>query len=617
MVNPDAVVRATQAHWEGNYSLSTTPKLKDAWRIIVQTFNATIEGTTANNWQVIPAPTGTGKTTIVAQYCARLRADNQPGVLIVSRTKAQANEVALQINEASHNPVAVAAHTDNEVEQSKQTAAPVLVVTHQAFKNAIKEKGKSSHRLTRWERLHQFRGGTRKLIIVDEYLDIFEDLSLQCRDFDLLVTILRRAFANDHAEPINILERTTNLIRERGTVSQPNAYGEEEYLDIERFQRVCFSPLRDAITRADSKKFAREGFGIGNGIAEKKKCLEQIAALEKLIQMRAKVSGNEDNQKLCATEPLLEHQDTRLVILDATAKSNPVYGLLEDVVNVVSLPDNLRVYDGCNFLVSKNHSVGKASMAERHEEIFETLIPQLEARLDKDRKVLLITHKNIVGHARNFNTHWTSFEVANWGALDGKNDWSDYDAIAICGLPYLDEEVIRSRINALKRGASSDDVKAYQLGWLSSCLVQAVNRVRCRRITRPDGGCDPVDIFVMLPNGKDADTLQSSIISNMSGMSPIDWNIDTAKRKAKRSRIKDALITFLRNASPGRYPIDHVREVIDASERGFRNVVAKLTDASSNVSAEFKAIGAAYERGGGRGKPGYLIKQTQMESNAT
>lgn len=616
MLNSEAVVRAMEVQWCKKYSLSITPHLKATWKTILQTFDSVIGDETNKPWQVIHAPTGIGKTTLVIHYCAMLNIENHPGVLIVCRTTNQCDEVMGAINEMLGSKVAVASHSRSSSTRMEARAAPVLVVTHQAYRLAIQSKDVSLTYFTKWEQMYEFRGGSRKLTIIDESLDIFDDVTLPCRDLGLLSATLERALTTEMSDALQILNRVTNGLDKDGCLLNwdPNLGFVDP--DIGKLREACLTPLREAIHEVSVKCFMRAGFGHGNGIDERQNCLDQLDAIEKLVQLGSRGSGVEKQRKLVATDVLLAHSGTRIVILDATARLNPIYKLLKDHVSMIDLPSDARTYDGCVLHVSKGHAVGKGSITENGEKILESLLPELESKLAAMRRVLLITCKAITGVARRFKTPWREFTVAHWGALDGRNDWADYDAIVVCGLPYLDQAVIHARLQKLSGNAASDDKHGYQTGWLSSCLVQAINRTRCRRVTKPDGGCESVDVFLMLPDGDLADTLQSSILASMPGMEVVDWAFKAGKRKAKRSGIADAVLVYLNNAPADRYPIELVRENIGASERGFRNVLKKLTDKSSELYSRVKELGVSLEKGVGRGNKSYFIKHSKMENHA-
>lgn len=86
------VVDAMERRWRdfGNVS---SPKLRAVWAVIVQTFSAQITHP-SEHWPVIPAELGVGKSTLAKIFCSLLRREDHPGVLIVVRTKDQANEYA-------------------------------------------------------------------------------------------------------------------------------------------------------------------------------------------------------------------------------------------------------------------------------------------------------------------------------------------------------------------------------------------------------------------------------------------------------------------------------------------------------------------------------------------
>ena len=107
-------VTAMSDHWVTACRLEVSDPLKAVWRQMADTFNRCIIGGEEKPWQVLPLPTGTGKSIGLAVYCSLLPKEMPPGVLIVCRLRVQANEMANLINELSVRNVALAYHGESK-----------------------------------------------------------------------------------------------------------------------------------------------------------------------------------------------------------------------------------------------------------------------------------------------------------------------------------------------------------------------------------------------------------------------------------------------------------------------------------------------------------------------
>ena len=66
------------------------------------------------------------------------------------------------------------------------------------------------------------------------------------------------------------------------------------------------------------------------------------------------------------------------------------------------------------------------------------LLEALESEVGPDRSVFMCMHKDTKHVAQTYAHPFARFDVGHWGAIDGRNDWSDYDTAVIFGLPYRD-----------------------------------------------------------------------------------------------------------------------------------------------------------------------------------
>src|SRR5262245_4822082 len=138
-------------------------------------------------------------------------------------------------------------------------------------------------------------------------------------------------------------------------------------------------------------------------------------------------------------------------------------------------------------------------MAERGKVRIPRLLANLERTLTPDRKVLLCLHKRVEHIARAYAPDFGKYEVAHWGAIDGRNDWNDYDTVVIFGLSYRDKVWSTNTFFALQGlqdnrwleqpvwGRYADVRQEMQRRQLTVSVIQAINRVRCRRVIDSSG----------------------------------------------------------------------------------------------------------------------------------
>src|SRR5262249_9091063 len=116
----------------------------------------------------------------LAVYAALLAGvEPHPGVLIVTRLKAQADEIAETINAlAGRTGEALAYHTDVDVEPKVLQKYPTLIVTHKAYELGLDAINRGEEHTSNWKYLHAWSLTGRQLVVIDEALDIVEEAQI-------------------------------------------------------------------------------------------------------------------------------------------------------------------------------------------------------------------------------------------------------------------------------------------------------------------------------------------------------------------------------------------------------------------------------------------------------
>jgi len=171
-------IERMKSHWTDKLRLPCNAPLIEGWSLLEEAVEA---AATKRRWHVVPLPTGSGKTEALIVLLSTPSFYEHPGALVVTRFKCEADRIARETNTHSGKNIAIALHTDAPATLDEVATKPVLVVTHAAYANALREaqdRPETAARLTALCHYHQTK---RKWTIVDEafnWVDAYEaDLS--------------------------------------------------------------------------------------------------------------------------------------------------------------------------------------------------------------------------------------------------------------------------------------------------------------------------------------------------------------------------------------------------------------------------------------------------------
>ena len=317
---------------------------------------------------------------------------------------------------------------------------------------------------------------------------------------------------------------------------------------------------------------------------------------------------------------LLKVQLPATVIFDATAAIDPSYSLAGPRISVARPKKSPRRYDNVRLHVSRGHRVGKTHLSAEASKEW----PKLKSALSQSSLgsgVLTCCHKAVRGVVESDPISGTSFAVANWGALDGKNDWRDYSSIVLFGLPYLDDIVPTNallgwhEVQALSwvAGSACENRKrfsaAYRAGFIGKSVVQAVNRIRCRIPIDAAGNCQPTDVYILLPSGKTGDQIVSMVLSAMPGLVVVDWRAPTAKSSVKLSPVFERLVRYFSNVGPGQHTKSAVAKALGVGISSIGKLLTTSNKRHASFMAALASVGTIYTTQTGRGCEAYFLKQ--------
>lgn len=601
-VNPLDFVTSMTKHWQQPDIVNEA--LKHSWQQQAETFNHHINGTNTHPWSVLYPPTGTGKTQGLALYCSMISQKNHAGVLIVVRMRTEANDLAEHINKLANTNVAIAVHGDSEHEQSAISASPILVITHSAYVLAVQSTLKLDNYVL-------WKSGERKLTVIDERLGIIKHDQVQLDELRQLRGHIPHTIVQKHPLEITVLD---DVIKKLESLAGDKV--NRIRLTAKDFGKVvpmAFDGLREALKTIplDSLILHATSPEERQRLASRHKTT--LASLAVILANWSLYASKGTLHTLSTGRVIMPNSLKSAVIMDATAAFDPVYKLLGESVQFINPPTGIRSYQNVTLHVSTGHKVGKHSLAKRIQKEAATFITELQHRIKASDKLLICTHKASKSHLEGYGDN---IAVANWGAIDGKNDWRNYNAVAIFGLSYLDRIQPEVSLIALQEWAGRNFSKAKyeqtidELYWahIAVTVIQAINRVRCRTAIDEKGNCLPTDVYLLLPATEQAKNITRSIAQAMPEIKSTMWASRAAKKRVRRSSYEAPLLSHLQTLGRGTHLAKDIRLSLGIPDRTFEKLVHKLKDKSNLLYDEITAAGFSYQvEGVGRGAKSWFV----------
>lgn len=624
MISTSSFLDAMRAKWS-DFGNVGSPALDQVWIQIAETMNKQTASPSLPR-PVIPAELGAGKTTCAKLWCSMLSTDEtHPGVLIVVRTIAQADEYANDINAWSGSGApAFAYHSEVKPRPSPAVILhyPVLVICHRGYELALDEL--LVEEPERYERLVKFRSGQRRLAIVDEALDQVYVTRLEPEDLHRVQGLIRDPrILQRHLRAVDVIESARHALLK--IVEGYHIVSAEDLLaksgltaeDADAALVALWNEVREA---KSVKPKAR--LGVKESLTALRRHLAAYRWTESKKMYRA-VIGNR----------LLLPPDAGQVILDATGTLNNVYTGRPDAYEVKRMTP-VRDYSSVSLYVAKASGTGKtAMMGQRGESISEKTLDAILAHYGERaaaRRVLVVTD---LGSEEKVRSVWAkagfeAFDVAHWNAIDGRNDWRDFDTLVVLNLPWARVSndistfmaVKGIELNDAELDAPSDEVKTIRETRIAAELAQAIGRIRLRRMIHENGTCEPCDVFVRTPHWAllaDADNIVAGVQRALAGIKVIPWS-DASTKLVRANRPSVAvdgvgaqLLAYVGQMEPGTAaPVSEVRERIGAMVHMTWQRVQK----SPAVLAGLAELGARIEPAVGR-RPAHLAKGNAVVEN--
>jgi hypothetical protein len=520
-------VSATRAKW-AEFGNVCSPALDDVWHQIAETLNQQTSNPSLPR-PVIPAELGAGKTTCAKLWCSMLPRAGHPGVLVVVRTVAQAEEYASDINSWAEAPVAFAYHSDLKPRPDLDSLRryPVLVICHRnyelALDNLLVEEPE------RYKGLMQFGAEQRGLVIVDEALDQVYVASVSLEGLQRIPSLIDPRVLRSHLRAADIIGEAGRALlaaQDGNHVVSTEALLARTGLSVEEGDAALVALWRDVRgsnrVPPDNRRVVKEG----------------LTALRRhLAAFRWSESSRRDRTLIGSR--LLLPPDAGQVILDATSKLNNVYLGRPDAYHLVPMAP-VRDYHRVTLHVARTKGTGKWAMRKRGQKIIQETLDAVLAHYGdqtRQRRVLVVTNKDF---ERQVHEMWAkggfaSLDVAHWNKIDGRNEWRECDTLVILTLPWARVSVDLSTYMAVngvelddrELNAPPDEVRAIRETRIAAEIAQAIGRIRLRRMTSSDGSCEPCEVFIRFPHSfgviLDTDHVIEGLQRVVTGITVVDW----------------------------------------------------------------------------------------------
>jgi len=556
--------------WAGEFGNASSPYLAMTWVAIFDAFSKAIKlnssNTNTSKRIVISALTGTGKTQSMCYYAYQL--DKDVGMLVVTSLTKEADKIVRDINDYSNEIKAVAFHNaskywkkDNELKEHQ-----ILVITHNQFVGATDRKqNEVGVDRSKIDKLYQFKEGKRKLIVIDESIETIRETSLS-RDN---IKALQQQVSNYKIANKDDIETNSKLDLELKTISRieelfdkysPLLEGSKEaLLDIKDISKhldgfnINLPTVKQLNNAHQFRKANKISFNNDkNAVTSILNNIGHIASSKWLYYSQDKLSGNVIRTARDATP-----KDTTTVILDATSNIDYYYDIHPNVdLSIASkLPLNkVRSYKNVNLYLSPEQNTGKSTLAKSNS--ISEYAKHIYTEVDKpfsDEKIAVFTFKALEDEFNKLDSRSDKFldyydtdrfHLSHFGDLNGKNDYIDCTSLYIIGTPYKPSYII-TNIHALSsRGLDcfndgkevEEERMQLEYSQISAELIQAINRVSCRRVIDIKGNCVNTNIYLTISNNKRLnETILNSIKNQMPGINIIKDGWDFVLSKPGKS----------------------------------------------------------------------------------
>ena len=640
-IQPEAFKKQMDWHWTKELGNVSNEPLRESWGLLAELFRDKIQGVGDEKartlWHCYSPPTGAGKTEGTTLYAAMLSAlsdAEHPGVLIIVRLIEQCRKMKNRINHyvrkygyRDHVPTGycIDYHTKQEaISKEDLKDYPVLVITHEAYLKAMEGVGNHDIRET-WKFFHPYRDGHRKLLVIDEAVDLVHQVQLNHKQLAKTLSSIPREIQKNHPEAIGYMKKLlVHIGRTEDRLKGKDGSPKEDVLSmkglppgvpdfqalINNLQGVMFDV--EDLERIDPIERGRL-FRIHR---------KRIKAVETIATLWSFYSTETPRFTINSARVLVPPTAAGPVVLDATGRTNKTYELFKQI-EMVDPPAGSRNYQNLTVHTAiEKVGIGKNKMGQDKAKMTASLIEDLNRRLKPSDKALIICHKDVeprlVGLPSKFEKH-----VTHWGNLDGSNEWRDCNIVVVFGISFLPGYWSASQYFSLvekpKKGFSKDmSLKAIrkelQNSKILTDIIQGINRIQSRTVIDEAGNCPPCGCFILLSShhGPLNGYLLEGIKASLPGVKiQQDWDFTLTAKRVKVSDAEKALMSSIRCMGQNSRVSRRALEIdLGISRQKMDDMVSKLKDEKSPLHQAMIAAKVQYRiQRDGRSQRGYFIKE--------
>ena len=608
--NNDSVclIESLTGQYKAAYGYAPNEPLKLIWRQLEQSFSTSLTSIINNKIQVLNPPTGTGKTHCLAEWCKHnISYASGHSILIVVRTKKQADELASQINSGSSTDTASASHGDSLISLNEAQDIPVLIITAAAYENLLVKRLGGSGVDTQSAKLLTFRGGSRQLTVIDEAFSFSKNWTADLEGLKQAYGHIPKDVADNYPLEMQFINEVISKLE-----------------DVKELKKIHFNrsnveyDFDSLLTAMRSEQLDR------NIIGEEDRSVRMklLGRVQNALQLLSRISegfaivqakGSKVIEVGSSISLLPAQLETNIIILDATAKSNPSYSLMASRVDLIDSPKGARVYSNLSLHISEGHSVGKDFLLKHHKRELNYLSESISQNMGEENSLLVICHKILLKKIKDHELFSDHVEVINWGAIDGKNDWKDVENITVFGLPYRNSFAAILEYFALQGEQSNQwlkssgdrpkdrirTLKRINRGYMVSSIIQALNRCQIRKSINTKGLCPETNIYILLAGGKEANFVIDEIKSQMPNLQIHHWDYGSAKDARKSSKYLQSVLDYCQDHKDDpKIHLKDMNEVLQIPLRTFRRIKETLNDNQSVLSRGLGDLRLVYRSSG-------------------
>jgi len=519
---------------------------------------------------VVSAPTGSAKTESLITYCSML--PESYTVLIATNLTHEADNIAHKINEEAGIKLNESQHIraysyHNQIPKEKrltikEVASFQIIVTTHAFYKTHYTGGK------KWSEL----GENRDLLVIDEALETMQEYSVKDNSITRAITIFSYIQKNNKFKNsqeftkeleelkyalrlLESIEEGTNLISTDSTKDQGlnlTLFGAHDKYKL--FLQILGQILTDDLVVKGylrKVKFNQILTGSDDQSHNSKIKMELINTISHLNLMakmgQVYVTASQGSKSFNRVTDMMFKKS--LVCFDATAEVNNIYHLRSqyyDDIHLIKKHPGVRDYSNVELYYATNRTSKKA--------IDNDLVATVLNNIQFGEKTLIVTHDYNeptfkIEVAKSFSDKVVDY--AHWGAITGLNNWNDFDTCVIAGLNHKPVSFAQNRVlistgsEEIAFGEDQNSLNdSIETSILLAELIQAMNRIRIRKIVDDKGNCLPAKIYVLFPKRHEA-IFKQHIKAQMPNIHLHEWNGYAVKSTADAPANFTILVDFL------------------------------------------------------------------------